>query len=80
MQREQVRVLHFGQVIEGVWYRFGGRKREHVGEEQYFGRGVESSRRRLLYLWVKDGDRYWGMGESLVETGMPQHLKAVRDL
>jgi hypothetical protein len=46
-----------------------------VGKEQYFGCGVESSMRRELYLWVKDEERYCGMGASLVETRMPQHLK-----
>ncbi len=57
MHSVHVRVLHFGQVIEGALYRVGGRKREQLGEEQYFGCRVESSSRRLEYLWVKDGER-----------------------
>lgn len=52
----------------------GGRNREQVGEEQYLGEGVESSRIRRAWRVTKAGERERRvLGEGL----RAQHLKRV---
>jgi hypothetical protein len=55
----------------------GGRKAEHLFEEQNFGLGVLSSRRRRVYLCLNEVDR---TVMSVAGIALPQHLNEVCDL